>query len=350
MRHTPTRRACLTCAVALGLAAAAAAVGRPASAEEPVRIRLATLAPKGSSFHHALLAMAEQWRQAPGGGVALTIYTDGTMGGEADVVRRMRVGQLHAAMLTVVGLSEIDRSVTAIQNLPLMFRSLDEVSYIREKLAPVLEERLLARGFVVLSWGDAGWVRFFSREPVIRPADLKKLRLFVWAGDTHAVDIMKRAGYHPVPLEPNDILPGLQTGLISAVPTIPFYALAGQFYGSARHMLELNWAPLVGAMVITKKTWDTWPPTTRDALLNAAREAGDAITAKSRAEGEEAVETMTKRGLTVHPVTPEVEAEWRKVVEGVYPQIRGRIVPADLFDEVQRVLQEYRAAEGRPAQ
>ncbi len=139
MWTTAIRGAIATGLLALGLAGAAAAVGRPASAVEPIRIRLATLAPKGSSFHHALLAMGERWRQAPGGGVTLTIYTDGTMGGKADMVRRMRVGQLHAAMLTVVGLSEIDRSVTALQNLPLMFRSLDEVSYVREKLAPLLD-------------------------------------------------------------------------------------------------------------------------------------------------------------------------------------------------------------------
>jgi TRAP-type C4-dicarboxylate transport system substrate-binding protein len=347
MPKTLIRRAIAAGVVALGLAGAAPAVGRPASAEEPTRVRLATLAPRGSSYHQLLLAMGERWRQASGGRVALTIYTDGTMGGEADVIRRMRVGQLHAAMLTVVGLSEIDSSVTALETMPLMFRTLDELDYVREKLAPVLEERLLTKGFVVLFWGDAGWVRFFSKEPVVRPADLKKLRMFVWAGDTHSVDIMKRAGYHPVPLEPNDILPGLQTGLISAVPAVPFFALAGQLYRPASHMLELNWAPLVGAAVITKKAWDALPLATRDTLLNAARETGAAIKARSRAEGEEAVETMKKRGLKVHPLTPEVEAEWRMVAEDFYPQIRGRLVPADLFDEVRRLLQEYRASSRR---
>ena len=43
-------------------------------------------------------------------------------------------------------------------------------------------------------------------------------------------------------------------------------------------------------------------------------------------------------GMTI----PEIEAEWRKFAEGFYPQIRGKIVPADIFDEVLRLLQEYR--------
>jgi TRAP-type C4-dicarboxylate transport system substrate-binding protein len=310
--------------------------------QSPVRIRLATLAPKGSSYHQILLSMAEKWRQAPGGGATLTIFTDGTMGGEADMVRRMRIGQIQAGMLTVVGLSEIDQSVSALQNMPMMFRSLEEVDYIREQLAPALEKRLINKGFVVLFWGDGGWVRFFSKEPVTYPNDLKRMKLFAWSGDTHQLDIMKAGGYQPIPLETNDILPSLQTGLINAVPSTPFYALAGQFYGPAPHMLELNWAPLVGGAVVTKKLWDTLPDAARSAMLAAAQEAGSQIKAKSRAESDQSVESMKKRGLTVHAVTPEIEAAWRKAAEEVYPRIRGSIVPADMFDEVQRLLQEFR--------
>src|SRR5690348_3394525 len=67
-------------------------------AQAPARIRLATLAPKGSSYYQILQTMGEKWRQAPGGGASLTIFADGSMGGEADMVRRMRVGQLQAGM------------------------------------------------------------------------------------------------------------------------------------------------------------------------------------------------------------------------------------------------------------
>jgi TRAP-type C4-dicarboxylate transport system substrate-binding protein len=311
-------------------------------AQVPARIRLATLAPKGSSYYQILQGMGEKWRQAPGGGASLTIFADGSMGGEADMVRRMRVGQIQAAMLTVVGLSEIDPSVSALQNMPMMFRSLDEVEYVRQKLAPSIEKKFLEKGFVVLCWGDSGWVRFFSKEPVIYPTDLKKMKLFAWGGDAKQLDIMKAGGYQPVPLETNDILPSLQTGLINAVPSTPFYALAGQFYGPASHMLELNWAPLVGGAVVTRKTWDGLSGEARDAMMKAATEAGEQIQAKSRAESDQAVGTMRKRGLMVHAATPEVEAAWRKTAEEVYPKIRGAIVPAEMFDEVIRLLQEFR--------
>jgi len=310
------------------------------AAEAPVKVKLGTLAPKDSSPHQSLKVMAEKWREA---GVQLTIYTDGTLGGEADMVRRMRIGQLQSALLTAVGLSDIDESVTALQTMPLVYRTLDEVDYVREKLRPKLEQKLADKGFVALCWVDAGWVKFFSRRPAVFPDDLKTQKLFAWAGDSKAIDIMKAAGYQPIPLETADILPGLKTGLIDAVPAPPFFALAGQIYDPAPHMLDMNWSPLAGACVITKKVWDKLTPDAQKAMLEAAANAGDEIRAQARKEMTESVEAMKKRGLIVHALTPEAEAAWRRVAENAYPKIRGALVPADMFDEVQNLLKEYRA-------
>jgi TRAP-type transport system periplasmic protein len=309
----------------------------------PVKVKLGTLAPKDSSPHQSLKEMAEAWRQAPGGGVQLILFTDGTQGGEADMVRRMRIGQLQAALLTAVGLAEIDASVTALQTMPMVYRTLDEVDYVREKLRPELEQKLADKGFIVLCWVDAGWVKFFSRQPAVFPNDLKRQKLFAWAGDTKAIEIMKAAGYQPIALETADILPGLQTGLIDAVPAPPFFALAGQLYGPAPHMLDLNWSPLAGACVISKKVWEKIPAEDQKLLLAAAAKTGDEIRAQARKEMTESVVAMKKRGLVVHEVTPGAEAAWRQLAESAYPKIRGAIVPADMFDEVQKLLADYRA-------
>lgn len=308
-------------------------------------IKLTTLAPKGSSYHRSLQRMGEAWRKTSGGEVELIVYAGGIQGGEAAMVERMWINQAQAGLLTAVGLEEIEPDVAGLQSMPMMFRTLDEVDYIGEQLRPRLEKRMLAKGFVVLGWVDAGWVRFFSRSPVVHVDDLKKMKLFTWAGDTRTIDVMTSAGLNPVPLETADILTGLQTGLIDAVPVPPFFALASQIYRPAPHMLDLNWAPLVGALVITKRAWEGIPAGLRPALLEAAGRAAAEIKDAGRREGAEAVTTMKEKwGLTVHEVTPEIEAEWRKTAEGAYPSIRGKIVPAEIFDEVRRLLEAYRAA------
>ena len=313
----------------------------------PIKIKLATLAPTGSSYHKSLLALREVWKTTSHGGVDLIIYADGKLGGESDTVNLMSVNSVQASMLTAVGLSEIEQGMGGLQNLPMGFRSLAEVDFVGAKLRALLQERLAKKGFVVLFWSDAGWVRFFAKKPFATPDDLKKLKLFTWAGCPEQVEIYKSAGFLPVPLETADILPGLQTGLIEAVPAPPVFALAGQIDIRAPHMLELNWAPLVGACVIRKATWDSIPAEVREALLASAAVAGAEIKAHARRESDESVKAMEARGLAVTRVTPELEAKWRQIAEATYPQIRGTIVPADVFDQTLAAIKEYRSQPGK---
>jgi len=319
-----------------------------APAADKLKIKLATLAPTGSTYHKSLLGLADSWKKITGGGVDLVIYGDGKLGGEADTVGLMGVNSIQAAMLTGVGLTEIEKAVDGLQSIPMGFHDLEEVDYIGEKLHPMLEQRLAKKGFVVLFWTDTGWLRFFSKKPVTRPDDLRKLKLFTWAGSADTVEIYKSAGFDPVPLETADILPGLQTGLINATPAPPVFALATQIYVAAPHMLEINWAPLVGACVIRKETWEKLPAGARDEMLKAAVKVGSEIKANARKESDDAVKAMEKRGLKVTHATPAITAEWRTTAEGVYPKIRGNIVPAEVFDEALRLIKEYRQQKRQP--
>jgi TRAP-type C4-dicarboxylate transport system substrate-binding protein len=264
------------------------------------------------------------------------------------MVRLMRDGTLQAGLLTVVGLSLVEPGVAGLQDFPMAFRSLEEFDRVGEKLQPALEARLAEKGFLVLFWADAGWVRFFSKEPMLLPSDLAKMKVFSWAGSPAQVDIMRKAGYTPVPLESADILLGLRTGMINVSPAPPIWALASQVYQVAPHMLELNWAPLMGACVVKKEAWEKIPAAAREEMRKAAAEAGATIKSNSRAESERAVKAMESRGLTVHHVTPEMEAQWRQAAEKVYPDIRGTLVPAPMFDEVMQLLRDFRSGGGKP--
>ena len=306
-------------------------------------VKLTTVAPKGSSYHQILQKMGDEWQGLSNGEIRLVIYPGGIQGGEPAMVERMQINQTHAGLLTAVGLAEIEPSVTGLQSLPMMFRDLEEVDYIGAKLQPRMERSLKEKGYVVLFWADTGWVRYFSRFPVRRPDDLRKLKLLAWGGDSDGVDMIKEVGFNPVRLEASDMVIGLQTGLIDAFACPPFFALAGQLYTYAPHMVDVNWAPLVGACVITKKTWEKITASRRPALLASARRAGETMKATARLESDRSVQAMEEKwNLTVHHVSDGEKASWRGIAEQLYPKIRGRVVPADIFDEVKRLLEEYR--------
>ena len=326
---------------ALTLAAVACGLGSHATAAAGTELRIATVAPAGSSFHKRLQALSTEWSHGAGG-VSMNIYA-GTQGGELQIVRRMRVGQIQGAMLTSVGLAQIERSVTALQYMPMMFRDWDDVDAVREKLRPELERRLGDAGYIVMFWADAGWVRYFSNKPIKSLQDMKSMRVYASSGDPESVSLMK-SYYTPVVLEPDQILLGLRNGMIDALPVPAFLANFSQVPTYAPYMLDLRWAPITGALVVTKRAWDKLDPAAQKWLRESSEKAGVEMRRASRAEDEQAVQAMKdKMGLKVVPMTPEAEREWRTEVAHIYPKIRGTLVPEKMYDVTVETLKARHA-------
>ena len=129
----------LRCALLL---AAVALLAGPSARAQGVKIKLATLAPDGSAWHLILKDMGEQWKQLSGSRVTMVIYPGGVAGDEPDMVRKMRIGQIHAAAVTGTGLSEIDPGVQALQ-IPMLYQTDDEFDYMAKDLKPLVNPELV---------------------------------------------------------------------------------------------------------------------------------------------------------------------------------------------------------------
>jgi TRAP-type C4-dicarboxylate transport system substrate-binding protein len=144
-------------------------------------------------------------------------------------------------------------------------------------------------------------------------------------------------------LETADILPAIQTGMVTVVPSTPYFALATQVFSSAPHMLELNWAPIVGAIVLSRKAFESMPPEAQAALKQTGEQIGAIVRARARAEVDEAVAAMVKRGLIVTKPSAQDIKQWESLAEQLYPRIRGKLVPSELFDEVLAHVKAFRS-------
>jgi TRAP-type C4-dicarboxylate transport system substrate-binding protein len=322
----------------------AIAVTVPAVAQTPPAkpIKVGTLAPEGTPWYDVIQEIGAKWKKASGGQISFTIFGGGVLGTEATMIRNMRTNQLQMGAFTTVGLETITKEMSALW-IPLLFQNYDELDYVRSKLDARMEKALGDKGFVVLNWGDAGWVKYFAKKPIPTLKALQEQKLFVWAGDSQSEEMYKDAGFKIVPLPETEILMNLQRNMIEAIPAPATLALANQWFGLARNMMDIKFAPVVGATIITKAAWDAVDPSLRPTLLTLARETGAKFTPKIRALETDAIDAMVKRGLQIQKLTPQAEQEWQQMAEKFYPKIRGTIVPADLFDEVRRLVLEYRA-------
>ena len=301
-------------------------------------IKLASVVPIGSIWDKNLKQMGEEWSQATGGRVTVTVYSGNQQGDESTVLRKMKLDAVQAAAFTSIGLGSIDWSFNVF-DIPFFFDSYDELNYVTDKLTPVLRKRIEPKGFMLLNWGHGGWTQLFTKKPVQSIDDLKHTKLWTSAGNDRMVQWYKANGFEPRAMAMTDILTGLTTGMIDAMPTTPLAASLFQWDRQTPYMLELGLAPVVGAGVITTKAWKAIPDADKPALLAAA--AG--VEARLRIEvpklDASSVEAMQKRGLTVTKATG---PEWRAQLDGLAKSMRGDSVPPDIFDLAMKARDEFR--------
>jgi len=301
-------------------------------------VKLASVVPEISIWANSLRQMSTEVSQQTGGRVTLTVFLGGSQGDESTVLRKMRLDALQAAALTGVGLGSID-SAFNVFDVPFFFESYDELNAVTAALTPTLSKRLEAKGYVLVNWGNGGWTQIFTKKPVKTVDELKKSKLWTSAGNDRMVQWFKSNGFEPRAMAMTDIMTGLTTGMVEAVPTTPIAALGYQWYKQTPNMLDIGLAPVVGATVVTKKSWNAISPADRTKILALAAGVQMRLEADVPKTEAAAIAEMQRRGLTV---TKASGPEWRKEVDGLAATMRGEMVPKDMFDLALKARDAYR--------
>jgi TRAP-type transport system periplasmic protein len=308
-------------------------------------IKLGSLAPEGSPYHLALMEMAEAWREISDGKVKLRIYPGGIVGDESDMIRKMRIGQLHGAALTSVNLINITPDIEAF-SFPTMVRTDEELDAVIREVGPVIEEQLEEKGFTLLSWTLAGWVHFFARAPVVTPEDLQRQKLFFWGSDTAYIELLKRTGFQPVSLPVGELLPALQSGLVEAFASPPTVALAFQWYPRTPNLTAMRWQPLPGCVLIDNRQWRKVPAELQPKLIEAAQMVAGKLMAESRQLEQDAIAALRENGVVLHDVPAEARQAWIGLVEREgFPIFVGPRFSREMFDRVTAVTSRFRESD-----
>jgi TRAP-type transport system periplasmic protein len=290
-------------------AAALAAFGAAAVLEAQGALRIGTIAPENSAYVKALHEMREGWRKGTNGRITATVSAGGTAGNEETMLRDMRgsARRLHVVQLSAITLGSLDKAFNVF-GIPLFCESYAEADRVLDALTPELESRLEAQRLKALNLAWAGWVHIFSKEPVRTVDELKKQALFTSAGDDSLTRWYSANGFRVVPLDSTQMLTSLQTNQLQAVPAPPLFAQLLNWYQAAPYMMDLGFAPLLGATVMSLDTWNKLPAADQEVVLAEARRAGERLRRDIPRLEQEAIEAMKGRKLTVVPIDP---AQWR---------------------------------------
>lgn len=307
-----------------------------------ITIKLASVAPEQSPWGNALNRLAQEWGRISGGQVDVRIYHNGIAGNEDDIIRKMRINQLQAGVFTSSGMKSLAPEAFAL-SVPFLIRGEDELRYVLEEVQPELDAAFENNRMHALAWSRAGWIQFFSREPVTTPDDLKSQRLAADPNDQELLQAFRIMGYRPTPMPQNELLTSLNSGLVDAFYTSPLVAAGYQWFGLAPHLLDLKVAPFLGVIVISDNAWRRIPNNIKPQLLEAAADVAIQIEDQVLELEEQALELMEDNGLSIERLSDAEKRVWIDDFERYSDQIMAEVFHPQMTARIQRLLQQYRA-------
>ncbi len=307
----------------------------PAGAAPAVTIlKLATLAPEGTSLFKGLTTLNDRIKAETGGKVALQIYAGGTAGDEKDVVRKMRIGQLHGAALTGVGLGMIEPEVRVLE-LPFLFKNQGAIDSTYAAMKSYFEQKFDSKGFKMLGWAEVGLIQIFTgNKPVKTKSDLAGMKMWMWEGDPLAQEMYKAMSIVPVPLAVTDVLTSLQTGLIDGCYAPPLAAIAFQWHTKVKYMTKVDLTNGTGGLVLAKAAWDALAPAQQAIVKNVIASETVKLTSQSRADNLQSLQVLQGAGIQVVELTPEAKKELEGISAQVQQNLIGKLYPKELLDKV----------------
>lgn len=321
-----------TVALATAAVATPGAVPQVASAEAATELRIATLAPSGSSWMKVFNAWNLTIQKQTNDTLKFRFYTGGSQGDERDFVRKMRAGQMDGASITTTGLGQLVRQVLVL-SVPGVFNEYQELDRVRAALNERFEGMFDQEGYTLLGWGDVGKTRLFSMERVERPSDIKKLRPWAWKDDLIFTEFLKVVGANPVRLGVPEVYPALQTGMVDTLPASALAAVSLQWYTRLKYVSKRNSGIIVGATLIRKDKFEQLTDEQKKVLIETGIRAHVALNKMIRRDDDKSYQTVLKRGIAEVDTT-QTHDEWEAVSAQVRERLTGRIYPKSLLDAV----------------
>jgi len=301
-------------------------------AEEGYTLRIASLAPAGSSWMKVLNAWNKTLKERTDGRLKMRFYPGGSQGDERDFVRKMRVGQLDGGVVTMTGIGLVVPAMNVLV-LPGIVETYEKLDRVRAKMAPQFEAMFDKEGFKLVGWGDAGKTRLFSVKSIKRPSDIKAMRPWAWKDDPIFIEFYQVIGASAVRLGVPEVYPALQTRMVDVISSSAITAVAFQWYTRVKYMTAHNSAIIVGGTMMRKEKYDELPDDIKAVFDSTAVRAHELLNKVIRKDDQKSYNVVLKKGII--PVEAgDAKAEWDAADKMVRDKLTGRMFSKSLVDQV----------------
>jgi len=306
-----------------------------------VNIRLASPLPRSSDWGRALDRLAADWEKGTQNQVRVIVSHDGREGSEGRMLSSLSSDAIQVAVFTSAGVAEICPAVMNL-SIPFIIRNEAEFDLVLENMLPVLNSRVKS-DYVVISWSKGGWVYIFSKEKVITPDDLRKQKLSTSPDLKEMNTVFRVMGFQLVETDMASTGTKLASNAINAIYIIPAVVAPMQLHKSLNHMLDLPIAPIMGAIVMNRVTWNKLSPASQQEIVKATRKVADEFDASVIKTETNAISAMGRDGLSINKLTKAQQDMWSNEVKNNISSIVGPIFDRELYNQMNNILEKARS-------
>lgn len=260
-------------------------------------IKVGVLAPEGTGWAKNIKKMVTEIKEATKGEVDIKIYYGGSQGDEQDVLRKIRIGQLHGGIFTGKTLGEINGDVRLLE-IPFTFNhDKKQALAALNEMNDFFNQKFLANKFVNLATFEIGHVYLFTQKKVEDLAGMKTVKIWLWDGDPVVTTLFETMKLIGVPLALPDVLSSLSTGVIEAAYAPPLGAIALQWNTKVKYMVDFPISYSIGAFVLSTKSWEKVSAANKAITLEISRKFQNQINAGNSKDNDDAITAMKMQNI-----------------------------------------------------
>lgn len=304
--------------------------------------KVASMAPNGTMWMNEMNAAAKRIEQRTQGRVKFRFYPGGIMGNGKSVMRKMRVNQLQGGVMTGGELAMIDPDFN-LYNLPFIFRSYEEVDYVRKRMDAQLDKSMSAKGYVSFGMTEGGFAYIMANKPIRKIEDLSGMKVWIPEGDLVSQLAFEEIGVSAVQLPLSDVLTGLQTGLIDTVASSPVGTLALQWHTQVQYLTDVPLMYLYGSMIIKKRDFMQLGPQDQAIVREELNNAFAKINKQNRVDDVDAREALKAQGIKfITPDDAQIK-QWIEASERSYVRLgQANGYNQATYKKMQAYIKQYR--------
>ncbi len=323
-----------------GLVAAVAAAMSPrlTAGDEPLTLRIGTIAPEGSPYHDICLSGARAITRVTKGALRFKVFPAASMGDEAQIMASVQEGRLDGFAGSAVAAFDQVPELAAF-DLPYLLAGSAEVDVAMQGSWQLLRKTMAARGYEGMAYTEIGFRHLGSKKPIATLEDLRRTRIRSMPAPAY-MRFWKLAGVPAFGIGSPEVVPRLEQGELDGFDSAITMMFASSFHLYIKHLTLTQHTFQPGIALLGPSARKRIPA----ALLPRISESMEAEIRESvrrvREVEKALLASLPQVGITVVAAPPAVAAHLRTHAVTVRAEWRKTATPAGrkLLDTVEKLL------------